>query len=97
MSILSEIERLRENVNNSLAAVRNKGVEIPTNSKSDNLPELIEKISGGTPFEMTDDGDGNITINSTVFTAHDDGDGNITFIPTSMLIQSEEDGNVVLV
>lgn len=97
MSVYNQIERIRGNVNGALEKIAQKGVTVPDGSNSDNLPGLVEQISGSNPFEMTDDGYGNITINSTVFTAHDDGDGDITFIPTSMLVQSEEDGNVVLV
>lgn len=50
MSIQSEITRIQNNVENALAAVAAYGVEVPSNAKSDNLPELIaciaDKIAG---------------------------------------------------
>lgn len=47
MSIQSEIERIEANVNNSLAAINNKGVSIPEGANSNNLPELIAQIPTG--------------------------------------------------
>lgn len=99
MSISSEIARLKTNVSNSLSAISEKGVAVPEGANSDNLPELISQITGGAecnPFSLSDDGDGNVTIESCVFTVRDDGEGNVEFIPTTMLIESEEDGNIVL-
>ncbi len=47
MSIASEINRIQQNVTDSLAAVANKGVTVPTGSTSDDLPDLIAQITGG--------------------------------------------------
>ena len=54
MSILSEIERLhnnvinlRENTDAIFEAIANKGVEVPSGSKLDDCPGLISSISGG--------------------------------------------------
>lgn len=47
MSIASEISRISQNVADSLTAVANKGVTVPTGSNSDDLPGLIAQISQG--------------------------------------------------
>ena len=47
MSIASEISRIRQNVEDSLAAVEDKGVTVPEGSTSDDLPGLIALIQGG--------------------------------------------------
>lgn len=49
MSIQSEINRLKTNINNALAAVAAKGVSVPVDATSDDLATLIEAIvAGGT-------------------------------------------------
>ena len=55
MSITSEIQRLRTNINNMrqntdsiLEAIANKGVTVPSGSKLDDVPGLIGDISGST-------------------------------------------------
>lgn len=45
MSIKSQIERIKGNVDASLSAVKSKGVAVPTGSTSDDLPALISSIS----------------------------------------------------
>ena len=45
MSIQSEINRIKNNVDLSLEAVASKGVTVPADANSDNLPQLIEAIS----------------------------------------------------
>ena len=47
MSISSEISRISQNVTDSLAAVADKGVTVPSGSKSDDLPNLIAQIVSG--------------------------------------------------
>ena len=47
MSVQSEIQRLSGNVSAALTAISNKGVTVPTGSKSDDLATLIAQISGG--------------------------------------------------
>lgn len=54
MSITSEMQRLRTNINNIrentdsiLEAIANKGVTVPSGSKLDDVPGLIASISGG--------------------------------------------------
>lgn len=47
MSISSEIARISGNISDSLTAVANKGVTVPSGSTSDDLPGLIAQISGG--------------------------------------------------
>lgn len=47
MSIASEINRISQNVADSLTAVANKGVTVPSGSTSDDLPGLIAQITGG--------------------------------------------------
>lgn len=54
MSIKSQIERIKGNVDASLSAVQSKGVAVPTGSTSDDLPALISSIStqsGGTTVD----------------------------------------------
>ena len=53
MSILSEINRIAQNVADSLTAVAAKGVTVPTGSTSDDLPELISQISSGSGSAIT--------------------------------------------
>ena len=45
MSISSEISRISQNVSDSLTAVGNKGVTVPSGSNSDDLPSLISQIT----------------------------------------------------
>ena len=45
MSIQSEINRLKTNINNALAAVAAKGVSVPADATSDDLESLILQIS----------------------------------------------------
>lgn len=47
MSIQSEINRISQNVSDSLTAVAAKGVTVPTGSTSDDLPDLIAAIPSG--------------------------------------------------
>lgn len=47
MSIASEISRIAQNVTDSLAAVADKGVTVPSGSTIDDLPDLIAQITGG--------------------------------------------------
>ena len=47
MSISSEISRISQNISDSLTAVANKGVTVPSGSNSDDLADLIAQISGG--------------------------------------------------
>lgn len=53
MSIASEISRIQQNVSDSLSAVANKGVVVPAGSTSDDLPELIAKITSGSGSAIT--------------------------------------------
>lgn len=46
MSIRSEITRIKNNVDSSLEAVAAKGVTVPSDANSDDLPQLIGAISG---------------------------------------------------
>lgn len=69
MSVNDQITRIRNNVTNSLSAVQEKGVSIPTGANSDNLPGLIAQISGGdaTVEEITNEAGGkSVYINSEV-------------------------------
>lgn len=47
MSIQSEINRISGNVSSALAAIAEKGVSVPSGSKSDALAELIASIEAG--------------------------------------------------
>ena len=47
MSVTSEINRIKTNVSNALAAIRGKGVTVPTSANSDNLATLINAITAG--------------------------------------------------
>ena len=65
MSIQSEIDRIANNVTNSLNKVAGKGVTVPADANSDDLPGLIEAIeTGGGGGEPEEDwvGDGNTHI-----------------------------------
>lgn len=53
MSIQSEINRISQNVSDSLTAVAAKGVTVPTGSTSDDLPELISQITSGSGSAIT--------------------------------------------
>lgn len=44
MSISSEINRIAQNVSDSLTAVASKGATVPSGAKSDNLPSLIASL-----------------------------------------------------
>lgn len=47
MSVQTQINRIKNNVTSSLDKVRAKGVTVPTNASSDDLPVLIKSISTG--------------------------------------------------
>lgn len=53
MSIESEINRINQNIQDSLSAVASKGVEVPEGANSDDLPGLINEIT----FSEEDGGD----------------------------------------
>ena len=53
MSIQSEINRISQNVADSLTAVAAKGVVVPNGSNSDDLPELIASIQTGSGSAVT--------------------------------------------
>lgn len=80
MSVQTQIDRISGNVSAALSAIAEKGVTVPDGSNSDALASLIASIeAGGGGDSVTDDGDGNITINALYsFTYTDDGNGNLT-------------------
>ena len=47
MSVQTQIDRISRNVSAALAAIANKGVNVPDGSTSDALAELIESIQAG--------------------------------------------------
>lgn len=53
MSIASEISRLSSNISDSLDAVAAKGVTVPSDSNSDDLPGLIAMINAGSTAIIT--------------------------------------------
>lgn len=53
MSIQTQIERLRTNVNNALLAISEKDVQVPENSTSDDLSNLILQIDNYVPESIT--------------------------------------------
>lgn len=65
MSIQSEINRISQNVGDSLTAVSEKGVTVPTGSTSDDLPGLIRSIQTGSNLDPAVD-DENLLLDSTV-------------------------------
>ena len=53
--ILTEINRIQTNVNNTLTAIRNKGVTVPPDANSNNMADLVSSIeSGGAGISMLD-------------------------------------------
>lgn len=62
MSIQSEITRISGNVTDSLTAVANKGVTVPSGSNSDDLAGLIALIPTGGGGSVTQDQDGFIVL-----------------------------------
>lgn len=54
MSIATEIARISKNVSDSLDAVADKGVTVPTGSTSDDLPDLIAQIAAGSVISVVD-------------------------------------------
>lgn len=53
MSIQSEINRLDQNIQDSLSAVASKGVEVPESANSNDLPGLINEIPTNSNFIVT--------------------------------------------
>lgn len=45
--ILTEIDRIQTNVNNTLTAIRNKGVTVPSDANSNNMADLVSSIESG--------------------------------------------------
>lgn len=97
MSIQTQIDRISGNVSAALAAIAEKGVTVPDGSNSDALHELILSIeAGGGGDSVTDDGNGNITINALYsFTYTDDGNGNLTVSTASGTSSTDDSGNVI--
>ena len=56
MSIESEITRISENVQNSLNAVAEQGVEVPTGANSNDLAELIAEIKNSSTVTVSKNG-----------------------------------------
>lgn len=50
--LISKINRVATNVKNSLSEVTNKGVTVPADANSDNLPALIAAIESGTELTL---------------------------------------------
>lgn len=94
MSIQSEINRISQNVADSLTAVAAKGVIVPSGSTSDDLPDLIAQISSGggggmTVIETQDSHGGTIVeITGEVVTLQTK--TNITPTESSQTIQADE-------
>ena len=97
MSVQTQIDRISGNVSAALAAIAEKGVIVPDGSNSDALHELILSIEGGCGGDsVTDDGNGNITINALYsFTYTDDGNGNLTGSTVSGTSSTDDSGNVI--
>lgn len=97
MSVQTQIDRISGNVAAALAAIADKGVTVPDGSTSDALAELILSIqAGGGGDSVTDDGNGNITINALYsFTYTDDGNGNLTGSTVSGTSSTDDSGNVI--
>lgn len=53
MSIESEINRISNNVSNSLTAVADMGASVPVGANSNNLPDLIRAIPTATIVQGT--------------------------------------------
>lgn len=53
MSVLSEIERIRENVASTYTALSEMGATMPTQRNSDNLPSTTRTVSKGSTFDPT--------------------------------------------
>lgn len=96
MSIATDVARVKGNITAALAAIADKGVTVPDGSTSDALEGLIKAIqAGGGGDSVTDDGDGNITINALYsFTYTDDGNGNLTGATVSGTSSTDDSGNV---
>lgn len=97
MSIATDVSRIKGNITAALAAIADKGVTVPDGSTSDALAPLIASIEvGGGGDSVTDDGDGNITINALYsFTYTDDGNGNLTGATVSGTSSTDDSGNVI--
>lgn len=97
MSIQTQIDRISGNVSAALSAIAEKGVTVPDGSNSDALADLILSIeAGGGGDSVTDDGNGNITINALYsFTYTDDGNGNLTGTTVSGTSSTDDPGNVI--
>lgn len=62
MSIQSEIDRISQNVSDSLDAVAAKGATVPTGSTSDDLPSLIASIPTSGAVESVNGQTGVVTL-----------------------------------
>ena len=84
MSIASEINRIQQNVSDSLTAVANKGVVVPSGSNSDDLPGLIAQIvsGSGSAITITDEEDSHGGIIRTITAVSLAGD---TVSPSTLL------------
>lgn len=63
-SIASEINRIKYNISDSLDAVTEKGVTVPSGSNSNNLAELIRQITFGLVETFGSDDNGNLLYKS---------------------------------
>ena len=89
MSVRTQIDRIAAAKQAIIAAIRNKGVNVPDGVMIEDLPAYIDMITGGGSVSVTDDGNGNVTIEG--LTVSDDGSGNLTISGTSA---SDNNGNV---
>lgn len=84
MSVQSEINRISGNVTAALAAIAEKGVDVPAGSKSDALASLIAAIEAG--------GGGNAgngkTASGTITVAQDQLSGNLVTIDTGVVVRN---------
>ena len=97
MSVQTQIDRLASAKAAIKTAIEGKGVTVPDATLLDGMAALIESIeAGGSGDSVTDDGNGNITINALYsFTYTDDGNGKLTGSTVSGTSATDDSGNVI--
>lgn len=66
MSVKTQIERIKQSKANIISSLKAKGIAVPANASIDDLSVLVDAIE---EVDVTDDGNGNVTITSSSVTA----------------------------
>lgn len=91
MSIKTQIDRIKANILLAYEELEKKGATLPSELTVENLAPTIASLVLAPTLEVTDDGNGNVTVTGVTIT---DNDGNVTISGVSA--SDDNNGNVTV-